>query len=125
MCDVQVVNEHCILSLTNGVRQIIKGKDIYSVFSAGRIFDCDGLELQEPSKMLDYISREKLPEPYVSLSETHFRALVEKKQLISKWRVSQGKMMFALLSATAITTSKSGLFYLRTSQFEYLYSRRL
>jgi hypothetical protein len=75
--------------------------------------------------MIDYISREKLAPPYVPLTESGFRTLIERKHMISKWRVVQGKMVFALLSATAITTGKTGLYYLKTSQFEHLYSHKL
>jgi hypothetical protein len=43
---IQVINEHYIIYLTNGIRQIIKGKEIYAVFEPGRCFDRDGLELK-------------------------------------------------------------------------------
>lgn len=65
---VQVINDHCVVYLTNGMRQIIKGKDVYTVFQPGMIFDRDGVELKEPPKMVDYISKEKLAEPFVPLT---------------------------------------------------------
>jgi hypothetical protein len=43
---IQVINEHYIIYLTNGIRQIIKGKEIYAIFEPGRCFDRDGLELK-------------------------------------------------------------------------------
>jgi hypothetical protein len=123
---VTVVNDHYLLHLTNGIRQILSPSNIYIVYQPGYILNQDGLRLVEPPKMIDYLSKEKLAESKFKLGEQSLKELLAKGEFVRRWRVLADRPVYTISNgAVVISTGKPQTWCLRTGQGDYLYNYKL
>lgn len=83
---VDIYDECTILYLTNGLRQILKDREIYLVFSGRQVVDKHGAQIEELPRLVDYICREKIKESQYKASEHAFKEQVSRRNFVAKWK---------------------------------------
>lgn len=71
--DVTIINDHHIIYLTNGIRQILTPTNAYIVFQPGSVVDRDGLRIIAIPKMVEYLTKEKMVDSKFKLVEQSFK----------------------------------------------------